>query len=71
MRQEILTGAIKPSHRKAGLELVKVNDDLLALQIKENRISFFEQASVTIAEIHRVADLYFKETDLISYRSYK
>ena len=67
MRQEILTGALKPIHRQVGLHLKEIDERILALQWKDQRIAFFNQTEVTIAEIHKAADLYLAETDMVSY----
>ena len=67
MRQEILTGALKPNHRHAGLHLKEIDKRILALQRKDQRIAFFNQSTVRIDEIHRSADLYLAATDMVSH----
>jgi hypothetical protein len=66
MRQETLTGALKLIHRQAGLHLVELDDHILILQYKEQRIAFFNQSTVKIEELHKAADKYLWETDMIS-----
>ena len=66
MRQETLTGALKPIHRNAGLHLVELDDHILVLQWKDQRIAFFNQTTVMVNEIHKAADEYLRETDMIS-----
>jgi hypothetical protein len=66
MRQEILTGALKPIHKQAGLYLEELGDQIMVLKYKEKRIAFFNQTSVKVEEIHKAADTYLKETDFFS-----
>ena len=67
MRQEILSGALKPMHKQAGLSLVEIDTHILALQTTSGRnVTYFSQSDATIGGIRKAADRYVLETDLIS-----
>jgi len=67
MRNEILTGALQPQHRKAGLKLVEIRDDILSLQTKNgHRVAYFSKKA-PIMDIRRAANTWMNETDLISF----
>ena len=67
MRQEILTGALKPMHREAGLKLGQPHGNLIALMNMHGREIAYFCTNVTIQDIRKAADNYMMETDMISY----
>lgn len=68
MRSEILDKALSPTHRQAGLKLTNPRPHLLCLETGGGSpISYFDAVGGKIADIHRVADTWMKETDAISY----
>ena len=67
MRQEILTGALLPIHRQAGLALKCEKQGLISLINGNGRaVAYFPQETATIAEIQAKAQAYMMETDMIS-----
>jgi len=67
MRSEILTGALQPIHRQAGLKLGQPHGNLIALMNMHGREIAYFATQATIESIRKAADNYMMETDLISY----
>ena len=68
MRQEILTGALKPMHREAGLKLTHPRAHLLCLETQGGSpICYFDAKGATIQEVHAAVNNWMMYTDIISY----